>query len=79
MYCKRCREHKKDMVRVDNLIICSDCINLIILEWDIKLMEEDEVRQGANASVAVRSLCVLRTHIRANEDSSSVKFTSVAA
>lgn len=37
MCCKRCRVDKKDMVRVDNLVICCDCINLIVLEWGIRL------------------------------------------
>lgn len=34
-----CRERKKENVRVGDLIICSDCINLIVLEWDIKAKE----------------------------------------
>lgn len=71
MHCKRCHRVKSDLVRVDNLIICSDCINLIVLEWDIRLMD-------TNDRDKVRLSPVLRTGFQATP-LHGVKFTSVAA
>lgn len=72
MSCKRCREVKKDMVRVDNLFICSDCINLIVMEWDVKT-EDTNDRVG----YALRPCSALPSGLMVS--GGSVKFTLAAA